>query len=244
TVPTPTNTPTVTNTPTPTQTFTPTTTPLPTSTPTITPTPSCAGVSFASTTFDTSARIRQRINNTTYPGLRVTGITIDWGPLQTASNLYGWGEYVDWVQWNGSTVYGGNDSTSTTSFGLDRAVNLGSGVNNIYIDWDGGFESSFMNPPLSLGAANFGFSIQFSDAACNISRSATPVTFPTPTFTPTVTNTPPPTNTPTVTNTPTATPTRTITPSPTATTPAPPTATAPTPTETVPPPTPTLPDLG
>ncbi len=234
TVPTPTNTPTVTNTPTPTQSSTPTNTPLPTSTPTITPTPSCAGVSFGSTSFLSSAQIILGINNTTYPGLQVTGITIDWGPLQTASNLYSWNEYVDWVQWNGVSVYGGNDFSSTTSVGLNRAVNPG---NSLYIDWDGLFAGSFVNPPLNLGVANFGFSIQFSDASCNLSRPAMPLVFPTPTYTPTVTNTPTATNTPTVTNTPTQTPTRTITPSPTATTPPPPSPTAPTSTPTM---TPTI----
>jgi hypothetical protein len=238
TIPTPTNTPTVTTTPTPTQTFTPTTTPLPTSTPTITPTPSCAGVSFGSTTFENYARLRLAINNTTYPGLRITGLTVNWGPLQAASDLYGWSEHVDWVQWNGSTVYGGNDYSSTTSFGLDRTVNLGAGVNNIFIDWDGGFEGSFMNPPLSLGDSNFGFSIQFSDPACNISRGALPVTFPTPT------HTPPPTNTPTATNTPTETPTPTITPPPTVTNTPLPTTPTQTSTPVTPSPTPTDPGFG
>ncbi len=217
TIPTPTNTPTVTHTPTPTPSLTPTNTPPPTSTPTITPTPSCSGVSFGSTTFLSSAQLTLGINNTTYPGLRVTGITIDWGPLQTASTLYGWNEYVDWVLWNGVNVHGGNDFSSTTWVGLDRVVNPG---NIIYIDWDGLFSGSFGNAPLSLGPQNFGFSIQFSDAACNISSSALPRTFPTPTHTPTVTDTP------TATNTPTDTPTPTITPTPTATTPPPPTTPA------------------
>ncbi len=202
TIPTPTTTPTTTNTPTPTQTFTPTTTPLPTSTPTITPTPSCAGVSFGSTTFLSGARIQLGINNTTYPGLQITGVTILWGPLESASNLYGWNEYFNWAQWNGAYVNLGDDPTSTTSIGLTSAANPS---NNLTVDWGGLFAGSFMNAPLNLGPANFGFSIQFSDPACNISRGASPITFPTPT------NTPLPTNTPTATNTPTETPTPTIT---------------------------------
>jgi hypothetical protein len=186
TIPTPTITPTTTNTPTPTQTFTPTTTPLPTSTPTITPTPSCVGVSFGSTTFDNYvsfgsttfdnyARLRLAINNTTYPGLRITGITINWGPLQAASDLYSWSERVDWVQWNGGNVYSGPDYSSTTSFGLDRTVNLGAGVNNIYIDWDGGFEGSFKrsltgnipNPDAHTGANEHTNSDEYANGDAN-----------------------------------------------------------------------------
>ncbi|MEA1977845.1 MAG: TadE/TadG family type IV pilus assembly protein [Chloroflexota bacterium] len=235
TIPTPTTTPTTTNTPTPTQTFTPTTTPLPTSTPTITPTPSCAGVSFGSTTFLNGARINLGINNTTYPGLQITGVTVLWGPLQTASNLYGWNEYVNWANWNGSYVYLGDDFTSTTSFGFTSAANPS---NNLTVDWGGLFAGSFMNAPLNLGPANFGFSIQFSDPACNISRGASPVTFPTPT------HTPPPTNTPTATNTPTNTPTPTITPSPTVTNTPLPTTPTHTATPVTPSPTPTDPGFG
>ncbi|MES0340543.1 MAG: hypothetical protein ABUK15_10875, partial [Anaerolineales bacterium] len=223
TIPTPTTTPTVTNTPTPTETTTPTNTPPPTSTPTITPTPSCAGVSFGSTTFLTDARLNLGINNTTYPGLEITGVTVLWGPLQAASNLYSWNEYFNWAQWNGSYVNLGDDPTSTTSFGFTSAANPS---NNLTIDWGGVFAGSFMNAPLNLGPANFGFSIQFSDPACNISRGASPVTFPTPT------NTPLPTNTPTATNTPTETPTPTITPSPTVINTPLPTTPAPTSTST------------
>jgi hypothetical protein len=242
TVPTPTHTPTASNTPTPTPTYTQTNTPPPTSTPTVTPTPSCSGVNFGSTSFYTSAQIRQYIVNTTYPGLRITGITIDWGPLQSASDLYSWNERIDWAQWNGSTVYGGNDYTSTTSFGLDRAVNIG--TNNLYIDWDGGFGGNFMNSPLNLSAANFGFTIQFSDSSCNLSRPASSVPFPSPTFTPTASNTPTVTNTPMPTNTPTRTLTPTITPTPTSTTPPPPTPTAPTATPTRTPTQTVTPDFG
>ncbi len=202
-----------------------------------TPTPSCSGVTFGSFQFQSSARIRQYINNTTYFGLKVVRITIDWGPLNVASDLYGWNEYVDWVRWNGSTVYGGNDYTSTTSFSLNRDVAVGTNANYIQVDWDGGFEGRLNSPPLNLTSANFGFTIEFSDPACNLSRAAASATFPT--ITPT--NTPqPPTNTPTPTNTlpPSSTPTRT--PSPTITnTPPPwtPTNTPQPPTDTPPPPT-------
>ncbi len=225
--PTPTRTPT--RTPTPTITRTITATPPPTSTSTITPTPSCSGVGFGSTSFSgSSARLSLQINNSSYPGLRVTGITINWGPLNSASNLYGWNEYVDWVQWNGSTVYGGNDYTSSTGFGLNQAVNSS---NTLYMDFDGGFEGALNGPPLNLSPGNFGFTINFSDPSCNLSRGAAPRTFPTPTYTstptrtPTSTSTPTVTRTPTITPTPTNTPTRTATPTRTNTVPPPPTAT-------------------
>jgi hypothetical protein len=242
TINTPTPTPTATDTPTPTITPTITQTPPPTNTSTITPTPSCSGVGFGSTSFtSSSARLTLNISNTSYPGLRVTGITINWGPLNTASNLYGWNEFVDWAQWNGTTVYSGNDYSSTTSFGLNQPANPS---NSLFIDFDGAFEGALNGPPLNLAPSNFGFSISFSDPACNISRGAAPRSFPTATYTPTPTNTPTRTSTPTVTNTPTVTPTPTNTPTPTVTrTPTrtntpPPTATqtpvtpSPTPTET------------
>jgi hypothetical protein len=228
TINTPTPTSTATITPTPTVTRTITVTPPPTNTPTVTPTPSCSGVGFGSTSFTDSARLSLGITNTTYPGLRITGITINWGPLNTASNLYGWNEYVDFVQWNGTYVYLGNDYSSTTSFGLNMAANAS---NTLYVDWDGGFEGNFTSSPLSFAANNFGFSISFSDAACDITRGAAPRTFPTPTHTSTPTQTNTPTLTPTVTRTPTVTPTATPTRTPTVTR---------TPTQTnVPPPTPT-----
>ncbi len=235
TIPMPTTTPTTTNTPTPTLTPTITNTPPPTSTPTITPTPSCVGVSFGSTTFLGGAGVRLGINNTTYPGLQITGVTILWGPLQSASDLYGWNEFFNWAQWNGSYVYLGDDSTSTTSFGFTSAANPS---NSLTVDWGGLFSGSFMDPPVSLGESNFGFAIQFSDPACNISRGASPVTFPTPT------NTPLPTNTPTATNTPTETPTPTITPSPTITNTPLPTTPTHTATPVTPSPTPTDPGFG
>ncbi|MEJ2013569.1 MAG: TadE/TadG family type IV pilus assembly protein [Anaerolineales bacterium] len=210
--PTPTRTPTITQTPIPTNTSTVTRTPTITLTPTPTNTPSCSGVTFGGTDFTTSSsRLRLYVNNTTYPGLRITGISIDWGPLNTASTLYGWNEYVDYVQWDGSTVYGGNDYTSATGFGLNSAVNIGS--NNIFIDFDGGYEGDLRSYPLNLSSNNFGFTLQFSDTACNLSRSAQPKSFPPPTSTPL------PTSTPTATPTPTNTfvPTRTNTPLPTRT---------------------------
>jgi len=222
--PTPTQTPTITLTPIPTNTSTITLTPTITQTPTPTNTPSCSGVNFGGVNFYSSAELRLYVNNATYPGLRITGITVDWGPLNTASTLYGWGEYLDWMQWNGSTIYTGNDNTSTTGVSLNASTNLGS--NNILIDFSGGFAGNLTSAPLNLGSSNFGFSIQFSDSACNLSVPATPKTFP------------PPTNTPTATATPTLTPTPTITRTPTNTVPPPPTLT-PTETPILPTPTPT-----
>ncbi len=235
----PTPTSTITLTPTPSTTPTPTPIPPPSSTPTATSTPTCSGVGPGSISFLDDARLQMSVVNSTYPGLIVTGITIDWGPLNTASNLYGWNEFVDYVQWNGVTQYGGNDYSSTTSFGLSRTVNP---TNSIYIDWDGGFENRFNEAPLNLSTNNFGISVSFSDPACNFTQSAAPATFPPPTNTPTRTNTPTVTRTPTVTPTVTTTPTPTKTPTatntlpPTATYTPPPTSTA---TATVPTPTPT-----
>ncbi len=220
---TPSITPTPTDTSTPTITYTPSITSTSTSTPTPTPTPFCGGVTFGATQFNRWARIRLYINNTTYPGLQVTSITVDWGPLNAASNLYGWNEYLDWMNWNGSRVHNGNDSSSPTTATSTRDVNVGTNANWIDIDWDGGFEGYFDDPPLNLSPSNFGWTINFSDPACNLSSSASPATFPTPTNTPTPSNTPPPTNTPppsatpTITRTPSITPTPSRTPTPTIT---------------------------
>ncbi len=234
--PLPTNTPTITltpsDTPTPTSTTTstitltpsdtPTITPTPTDTltPTITPTPYCAGVTFGSFEFRDWGMIRQYINNTTYPGLQVTGVTIDWGPLKQASDLYGWNEYIDWMTWNGGTIRSSNSYSSPTSANTGLPREVVSGSNRIEVDFDGAFNGYLNVPPANLSSANFGFTVTFSDPACNLSRPAVTTTFPTPTATRTPTNTPVPTatftpsNTPTITLTPTVTPTFTPTPTP------------------------------
>lgn len=226
------STPTSSTTPTPSNTPTASNTPTSTSTPTVTPTPSCSGVTFGSFYTDGNGIIRQYINNTTYPGLQVTGITVSWPALESASNLYGWNEYVDWMRWDGRTVNYGNDYSSSTSSntGMPRSADLGS--HRIRMDWDGGYGGDFSNSPLNLGAAHFGFSVSFNDSNCNLSRGASGAVFPTPTFTLTPSNTAPPTNTspPTLTFTPSRTPTNSRTPTRTLT----PSNTAP-PTNTLPP---------
>jgi hypothetical protein len=196
-----------------------------TPTPTPTATPSCSGVSFGMFRYFSGARVAQWINNTTYPGLEVTGITVNWDPLETASNVYGWGEYMDWMRWNSVTVHGGNPTTSTTSANrrLPEPVIVGSNANYIYFDFAGGFNGYLTSPPLNFTSSHFGFTVQFSDPACNLSRG--PIAFipPSPTPTPTVTGTPtitpppPPTSTSTTVPTPTRTPTATNTLPPTNT---------------------------
>jgi hypothetical protein len=205
----------------------------PTPTPTITPTPSCEGVSFGQFRVFSSARVAQWINNTSYPGLEVVGITVNWNPLEQASNQYGWNEYMDWMYWYTSKVNNGNDYSSSTSANasLPKPVALGENSTYIYMNFNGGFEGYLSSAPLNLNSSHFGFSVQFSDSACNLSSGAAPITFPTitptssptptgtatftPTITPTSTITLTPTITPTPTKTPTVTNTPTITPTPT-----------------------------
>jgi len=204
-----------------------------TPTPSPTPTPSCDGVQFGMFRFFRYSRIAQWLTNTTYPGLEITGVTVDWGPLNDASDLYGWNEYLDWMRVYTTRVHRGNDYTSPTTANrrLPRPFPEGTNSTYIYIDFDGGYEGYLSSPPLNFNQTSFGFTVQFSDPACNLSSSALDVPLPTPTDTPTPTRTPTITNTPTVTNTPTITPTPTRTPTPTIT---------PTPTNTVlPSPTPT-----
>jgi hypothetical protein len=211
----------------------PTPTPTLTPTPTYTPTPSCSGVSFGSFYTDNYGRIRQYINNTTYPGLQVTGITVNWGPLNAASDYYGWSEYANFINWrNGSSyrVHDTNDwsSTTTAEKNFPKLVSEGVNANSIQVDWNGTFSGDFSNDPLYYGPGNFGFTVHFSDSACDLYSGASGGTLPTITPTPTAsltatarppTNTPPPSNTPTITLTPSITPTRTpsLTPSRTPT---------------------------
>jgi hypothetical protein len=197
----------------------------PTPTPTPSPTPSCSGVSFGTFRTYTSNRVAQFISNMTYPGLQVVGVTANWDPLETASNLYDWDEYLDWMRWYQTTIHDGDDPSSTTSSnrGLPQPVELGVDANYIYLDFDGGFEGDPSLGPLNFRAQHFGFTVEFSDPACNLTRGVSSVNLPTPTRTPTatatatVTRTPTITNTPTITSTPTITPTASNTPLPTNT---------------------------
>ena len=145
-----------------------------TPTPTPTSTPSCSGVGFGSFYFDNSTIIRQLVTNTTYPGLQMTGFTVDWGPLDSASTLYGWSTRIDWMNWDGVRVRDTNDYSSTTSANknLPRPSDLG--THTIRIDFDGVPLSRLYQSPLGLGSSNFGFSVTFNDPSCNISRSANP----------------------------------------------------------------------
>jgi hypothetical protein len=198
-----------------------------TPTPTATSTPSCSGVGFGMFRTFSDARIAQWLTNTSYPGLEVTGITVNWDPLELASDTYGWGEFLDWMRLYSTLIHNGNDGTSTTTADRGLPQNLPVGINSsyIYIDFKGGFEGYLSSDPLYFSQSHFGFTVQFSDPACNISRGVTSFTPPTPTFTPTptgtptITPTPPPTSTytitPTFTTTPTVTNTPTITPTPT-----------------------------
>jgi hypothetical protein len=93
----------------------------------------------------------------------------------------------------------------------------GNNASYIYIDFDGGFEGNVGQAPLGLNSSNFGFTVEFSDSACNLSSGAAAQTFPTPTVTATMTPTPTVTRTPTITTTPTVTNTATITNTPTVT---------------------------
>jgi hypothetical protein len=232
--PTPSETPTASLTPTPSLTPTESLTPSITVTPSVTPTatpsavpsptplPNCTGVKFSGgVQFLSGAIMQQRVINTSYPGLLVSSITIDWGPLQDASNLYGWNMAVVEMDFRGAPVFVGSDSTSTTSstFGMPISMAMGGSGNLINVDWSGVFAGRFDQPPLNLNGGNFGFSVNFSDPACNLSSSAAPATFPTPTTPPPPTFTPTPSRTATESSTPTAsfTPTKTATPTATPT---------------------------
>lgn len=187
----------------------PTATPTVTLTPTATPTPSCSGVSFGRFRFRNSARISQYINNTTYPGLQVTGIRIYWRNVENASTLYGWNEHINWTNWNGTRVQARDDFSSPTNSdrNLPMEVIEGADANEIRVDFRGGFEDRWNQSPLNLSASNFGFYVQFSDSACNLYRGETFTDLPSPTPTPTVTQTATASSTPTITATPTVTPT-------------------------------------
>jgi hypothetical protein len=91
-------------------------------------------------------------------------------------------------------------------------------TNYIYIDFNGGYEGYLSSAPGGINSSHFGFTVEFSDPACNLHRPASAIALPTLTHTPTPTgtgtstSTPPPTDTPAPTNTPTITPTPSNTP--------------------------------
>ncbi len=248
---TPTETPTPTVTPTPTDTRTPTHTPTdtPTATPSDTPSPTptsnplCATVGFGTTDqFSENYRHRLSLSSVLSPSpLILTGISVDWTPIEQASDFYGWdighecpgggpGACVDWIRYDSSAVYGTGDNNDgvydsdspTSATGLSLAVNDGS---EIFVDWDDvetvdvdtEVDTLLSNPPLNLSPDDIGYTLTFDDPVtaaepdCTLSRPAGTWTEPTPTPTNTFTPTSTPTATNTATNTPTATPTHTPT---------------------------------
>ncbi|NIS80274.1 MAG: hypothetical protein GTO14_08705 [Anaerolineales bacterium] len=189
-------------------------TPTPTITPTATKTPSCSGVSFGNFQFLNYGTITQRISNTTYPGLEVTRIIVDWDPLEALSDFNNWNIRVDWMWWEQIYVNDGNDYSSTTpsNVRMPQPVYEGLNANEIRVDFDGVFNGYFDGPPPNFSSAQFGWTVEFDDPSCNLYRAAVDIPLPTITRTPTVTRTPTRTGTPTRTSTPTRTPTRTRTP--------------------------------
>jgi hypothetical protein len=207
--PTPTITPTRTVTPTPTETLLPTLTPTVTRTPTITltptstltqtltPTPDCSLLSVTGMWFS-GDNIYMDVRNDNPSVVYLTQANFNW------TKAYG-SQYVDWIQFRGTTYDNGNDSTPPTNRTLGSPISLLSGqIGTWRVDFDG--------VPGNLGLdGTFSVSLIF-DGVCvagsSISRTA-----------PTVTNTPPPTSTRTPTRTllPSLTPTRTATAGPTNT---------------------------
>lgn len=161
-----------------------------------TPTPSCTGVQFGALDFDSSARIEQPIENTTYPGLEVTGVTVIWDALEEGSDLNSWNYHVDWMEWDGTRINNGDDYTSSTSDNNNMPRSADYGTHIIEIDWDGAYGGHLSDDPPGLEARHFGFSVQFSDSECNLYKSADSMNWPTPTITPT----PEPTEVPSCSN--------------------------------------------
>ncbi len=150
-----------------------------------TPTPTCSGVQFGDFSFNTSARIEQEIENTTYPGLEVTGVTVIWDTLEEGSDLNSWNFHVDWMDWDDTRINNGDDYTSSTSANSNMPMSADIGTHEIDVDWDGEYGGRLKNPPTELEPRHFGFSVTFSDPDCNLYRSPDPKVWPTPTITPT-----------------------------------------------------------
>jgi hypothetical protein len=86
----------------------------------------------------------------------------------------------------------------------------GINANEITLNFGGGFEGYFSDPPLNFGHRQFGFTIYYRGTTnCVIERLPVYVSLPSPTPTPMPTSTYAitPTTTPTFTTTPTTTPT-------------------------------------
>lgn len=219
---TPSITPTPTETPTPTTTYTPTVSPTPsrtftpsltwtpsntptrTSTPTLTPTPDCDLIYIASIWID-GDNVLANVRNNNPNDVRLTNVIFEWDKGYA-------GQFVDWIKYNGVTLYWGDDPMPDTEFptGMDHPEGL---QYTIRVDMDG--------VPENLGLdGRFGFDLMF-DFVCpvddEIIRDAPTITpTSTPTRTPTITSTPTPG--PTSTSTSTSTSTFTPPPDPTSTT--------------------------
>ena len=156
-------------------------------------------------------RLRGTIYNGNFDQADFGTVTIAWDSSAGNSN-----RYVDWINFNSTRIYNGNDYSSTTSVTRSGSSTIylnGFSYNYIYVDYapdSRGIDGTFvMNVTLKYGTLT-----------CPLVDTYTR-TAPTPTNTRTATQTSPPTNTATITRTPTQTltptntntPTRTLTPS-------------------------------
>lgn len=221
--PTTTLTPSMTLTPsiTPSITLTPSITHTPSRTPTRTATlvPDCGNITFTLGIYPgRTDRLRGVITNNNSVTAGFGTVVVTWDSSTGNSN-----RYVDWIQIDGYTVYGGNDWSSTTSDTTSPVRNLSGGgaTHNLDIDYapdSRGISGTFtVNVSLTVGS----LTCPYSDTYTRVGPTATNTRTPTNTLTPSRTS--PPTSTPTITRTPTnsltpsRTPTSTITLTPSLT---------------------------
>ena len=241
---TPSETPTITRTASLTATLTASITLTPSKTPSITVTasktptrtstivPSCGNLTMTLGIYPgRTDRLRAQIVNNNSVVAAFGNTTVTWDSSAGNSNVY-----LDYMQMNSTTFYGGNDYTSTTYGQRSPTMNLAGGgtTHNLYIDFapdSRGINGTFtVLVNLTVNGVNCPFTRTYTRIAATATNTRTPTMTrtasrtlpasltPTRTFTPSLTYTPSetlvPTNTytPTETLVPTSTFTRTFTP--------------------------------
>jgi hypothetical protein len=208
------------DTPTPSLTPTPSPTPTNTLTPTATQTPDCSDI-YIQSMWISGDDVRADVNNDNDADAFLTDTHLSWSELASSME-------VNEFQWSGDQYYGGDDSSSPTSYGGTFLPIVGHTDEEWRVDFDGEpYEPIWGTYTLTL---TFEFP---GSVTCTKSRtiSAAQPPSPTPSRTPTIgpSATRAPTRTPsrTATSGPTSTtaPTKTKTPIPSDTPPVPPTGT-------------------
>jgi len=139
-------------------------TPIP---PTPTPIPDCSSVSAGSLQ-RSGDNIQMNITNDNFASGYLTSSSLTWEPYNIGSS----NQYLDWVQLDGSTIYGGNHTGPVTSFSSNAEIPSG----ETYL-WDADFD----NPDAIYGSWSLNLVLDFDNGlSCPLSGTLGPLSTPVP----------------------------------------------------------------